>query len=361
MDGSEVGPAPTGRTGVASAAVGSGVFGDVVVSIEVGDALALHADVLVLKHAQALYGVDRAFILSLRSPAAQAVEAQLPAPGDFVLCQTDGATAAPAVLFLGTPPLHAFGYTEIRDFGRRSLSVTAQQLQRARHVALTVHGPGFGLDEEESFESLVAGLVEAIRSDARPALLEQVTIVERDPGRAERLEQVMDRLLPGGIVGPPRDHEVTDSSIGPSAEDVFENAGKASDEKGHVFVAMPFSPEFDDVFRYGIQSVVRSAGLLCERVDEASFSGEIMARIRDRIRTAVLVIADLSMANPNVYLEVGFAWGCDVPTILLVGNPEDLKFDTMGYRCLFYSSIHELETKLTKDLPAILGPATNST
>lgn len=76
--------------------------------------------------------------------------------------------------------------------------------------------------------------------------------------------------------------------------------------------------------------------------------------------SANLVVADLSAANPNVYLEVGYAWGCGKPTILTVRQTEDLKFDVRGQRCLVYKSIKALEDLLPKGL-ANLGPQSLTT
>jgi len=75
-----------------------------------------------------------------------------------------------------------------------------------------------------------------------------------------------------------------------------------------------------------------------------------MEWVRTRISSANLVIADLTSANPNVYLEVGYAWGRGVPTVLLVKNSTDLKFDVRGQRSIVYSSIKDLEQKLANEL-----------
>jgi hypothetical protein len=56
------------------------------------------------------------------------------------------------------------------------------------------------------------------------------------------------------------------------------------------------------------------------------------------------------MANPNVYLEVGYAWGRGRQTILLVRDIKELKFDVAGYRCLVYKNIRDLETQLSREL-----------
>ena len=58
--------------------------------------------------------------------------------------------------------------------------------------------------------------------------------------------------------------------------------------------------------------------------------GHILDRIKLRIETATLVIADLTGANANVYLEVGYAWGKNRPTLLLAKVGDELKFDVRG-------------------------------
>ena len=113
---------------------------------------------------------------------------------------------------------------------------------------------------------------------------------------------------------------------------------------------MPFKSEMDDTYHYGIQGAVRDSGFLCERADLSSFVGDVMQWVQNRIRTATLVVADLTGANPNVYLEVGYAWGCGIPVVLIINDAEALKFDVRGQRCLVYRSIRELEEALRAEL-----------
>jgi nucleoside 2-deoxyribosyltransferase len=79
-----------------------------------------------------------------------------------------------------------------------------------------------------------------------------------------------------------------------------------------------------------------------------------MEWVRQRIESAALVVADLTTANPNVYLEVGYAWGRGLPTVLLCKDTADLKFDVRGQRCLIYKSIRQLEVSLTRELTTLL-------
>jgi hypothetical protein len=51
---------------------------------------------------------------------------------------------------------------------------------------------------------------------------------------------------------------------------------------------------------YGVdEAVVRTLGL-----DEISFTGDVVLRMKQRIGAARIVVADLTDANPNVYLEL---------------------------------------------------------
>ena len=315
------------------------------VSIQTDDALRFRADVLVLKHAQALYGVDGAVYERLAEAGAKL---RLPKVGSHLAIQSKSALGVDRVLFLGVEPLSEFGYGEIREFGRRAMSSLATYRHAARHVALTIHGPGYGLDETESFESELAGVIEAIAQNDYPDDLQEITFVERDRNRSTRLSTVLSRLLPSGDLN--RTGRGPLSGLDQPAKQALRTAGYGSASKPRVFVAMPFADEMSDVFHYGIQGAVNSAGILAERADLSSFTGDVMEWVRTRISSANLVIADLTSANPNVYLEVGYAWGRGVPTVLLVKSSTDLKFDVRGQRSIVYSSIKDLEQKLANEL-----------
>lgn len=128
-----------------------------------------------------------------------------------------------------------------------------------------------------------------------------------------------------------------------------------SEKKPHIFIAMPFREDMDDIYYYGIQPSVHSVGYLCERVDLTTFTGDILEQIKSRIESAELVIADLTGANPNVYLEVGYAWGKSLPTILLAKDGEEPKFDVRGQRCIIYKRILDLEKALKQELKGLLA------
>jgi hypothetical protein len=319
------------------------------ISVSPGDAFKSDVDVLVLKYAQNLHGVER---VAFERLAEIGINLSLPKLGDCTLQKSLGSMNPRSVLFVGVKPLRKFTYSEIRDFARNALTFLAKRAPDTRSIALTIHGPGYGLDEIEAFDSELAGIVEAVAKGDLPSNLESIAFVEFAPGRAQRLAHSLQKLLPNGLISIGEEKAI--NGLEDQAQNTLRTAGYGSSSKPHVFVAMPFVPEMDDVFHYGIQGAVNAAGLLCERADLSAFTGDVVNWVKQRISSATLVVADLSSANPNVYLEVGYAWGCQVPTVLLARDANDLKFDARGQRCLLYKSIKNLEELLGNELRGVL-------
>lgn len=310
-------------------------------TIESTDVADFACDVLVLKYAQAFYGADAIVAATLEQARHGQIEIS-PGPGDHILIPSEGAIAADNVLFVGVVPLLHFEYSEIRDFATRALTILSEKSPDTRHVAMTIHGVNTGLDEREAFLAQLGGIMDA---EKKGVSVERVSIVERQGGRAARLKAILRETWPQS--------QTPTTTTKPARQSQRITAGASSRSKPHVFVAMPFSKDLEDVYVFGIQGPVNTAGYLCERVDMTTFTGDILDRIKSRIETATLVIADLTGANANVYLEVGYAWGKNRPTLLLAKKEDDLKFDVRGQRCIVYKNIVDLSKKLQVDLAAL--------
>ncbi len=320
---------------------------EIKLNIVEGNAFIVKGDVLVLKYAQALYGLDEDVVGELMDFEPD-IASRLPAPSEYYFTDSNQVTNAKKLLFVGAPVLRNFRYREIREFSRKALSFLAVEAPDAKKILMTIHGANYGLDEIEAFESLLAGLVDSINENDYPASLQEIIFVEHSLGRAERLGAFLENIFPtrsiltrptGGI-----------EKLKEETTEILRSAGYASESKKKIFVAMPFADEFEDVFFFGIQGAVKNAGFLCERADSESFTGDIMDWVKTRIENSVLTIADLTGANPNVYLEVGYAWGKGKDTILLVRDSDELKFDVQGQRCLVYKNIKGLMEKLENEL-----------
>ncbi len=319
------------------------------IAVECSDIVDYACDVVVLKYAQAFYGADLAVASRIVEDYKQSIA---PPVGEHVLLPSKGKIAARQALFIGVPSLYQFDYDGIRKFAGQAMQILAEEMPSAKHVAMTMHGINYGLDETECFLAEIAGLLDAFRSRSAPPFLQQVTVIERGQNRAMRLQQVLKEQLPAEFTteSATMTYRGEKSARPPSR---IEAAGLQSNAKSHIFIAMPFSDAMEDTYVFGIQGPVHAAGYLCERVDFSTFTGDILARIKSRIETASLVIADLTGANPNVYLEVGYAWGKARPTLLIAKTGDELKFDVQGQRCLIYKKIRDLAQKLETDLAAL--------
>lgn len=321
----------------------------VTVDIVQGDVLTYSCDLLVMKYAQASYGADRAVV-----GAAGIRQDLLPAVGhEWRVSRPHGLNYG-NLLFLGVSPIAKFGYIDIREFSRRALAVAAGIRPPVREIAMTMHGIGFGLDETSAFASQIAGIANGLDSGAFPRGLTAITIVEREGNRVARLRKMLAGLLrPAERVAharPPHGNVGIDDA----RSQRISSAGEESAARSHAFVAIPFSDAFEDIFEFGIKPAVHAVRLNCHRMDEIPFTGDVIPLMRDRIASAKIVVADVSEANPNVYLEIGYAWGVEVPCVLVCNKNTELKFDVHGQRCLFYGSIKDLQGKLSKELTALV-------
>jgi hypothetical protein len=328
-------------------------------SIELGDMTSFKADVLALKYAQMFLGTDK-IVADLLNQVGTPIDKLRPDVDDYCYVPTQNCIQARYALFVGVPVLLHFNYQRIQEFAARVLHVLAFTAPATKHLAMTVHGAGFGLDEIEAFLAQFRGYLYGLQNKQYPTQLEKITIIDNNIERVRRLQQVFEaNFASADFITKIKDrwaYRIDKQQLNGNSEGnqqhnrIGAKRGMESDAKPHVFVAMPFKKDMDDVFYYGIQQPVRDVGFICERVDQEAFIGDILEQVKLKIETATVVIAELSGANPNVYLEVGYAWGKGRPTILLIKDEEELRFDVRGQRCLKYNRIQDLEDCLKKEL-----------
>lgn len=302
------------------------------------------ADVLVLKYAQGHYGVSRV-VSDLLEDAGVSEAEMRPDEDDWAWVDGRMVLKFGHVLWMGVPELHDFGYDEIKKFSEDSLAVL--QERDVRSVVYTMHGAGYGLDEKAAVFSQMSGMLEALKSGNFPHALQEVYLVESHYNRFKIIRELLDDFfgkykVESGVYHLP----VCQTEDFP--EDRPDDLKQA-----HVFVAMPFDQEMSDVFYYGIQAPIHRHELLCERVDQDVFIGDILERIKEKIKSSLLVVADISGMNPNVYLEIGYAWGLQKPVVLVMREGGQMKFDVQGQRCVMYTTIRDLEEKLFEVLAGL--------
>jgi hypothetical protein len=321
------------------------------------------SDILLLKHASGFFGVDR-YIANLLIAADICTMEQLAvAPDNYIIINCNSVISPKRVLIIGTGPLASFGYSDMKRFAEKTLNILSEQKISVSRLTTTIHGAGYGLDAEESLLQLVLGFKTG-STLAKLPLIKEIIFVELEPRRAQLLTNALANLVSSQTQSLETDYPLIDKSqisiqdTSNKTNDIFSDFTAVKPglgpKKRHVFVAMPFSEDFEDIYEYGIYGPVRNCGLICEKTSESAYTGDILQRITERIETADFVVAELSGSRPNVYLEVGYAWGKGVPVIFIARNGEQLHFDVSRHRCIYYKSIRQLANDLEKLLRGLL-------
>jgi len=114
------------------------------------------------------------------------------------------------------------------------------------------------------------------------------------------------------------------------------------------FVIMPFGLkpfendskkyfDCDKVYRIIIKRAVENAGLEAIRADEKTGSHIIHSDMFKELRDRTVVLADLSLNNPNVYYELGIRHALSpAGTVLICREGTELPFDVRLSRVVFY-------------------------
>lgn len=261
-------------------------------------------------------------------------------------------------LLVDAPAGVGFGYPQVRAYAGSVVAALVVHHPKASCAALALPGPDHGLDESACMEYLLLGLVDALAVSSA-ATLQEIVLIEPLSSRRKLLVAKLHQLFPNAFTAP---HWVLDyfpaSGTAPRVPAPFEQQLTIQDTLT-AFIAMPFAKgAMTDVFRYGIQAPAQRCRFRAERLDFEHYTGSIVDEIKDRIQRAHLVIADVTGANPNVFLEIGYAWGKGRPTLLLRGigdmaPPESAvmpPFDVAGDNRIDYDSIASLDEQLSEKL-----------
>jgi hypothetical protein len=139
-------------------------------------------------------------------------------------------------------------------------------------------------------------------------------------------------------------------------------------KRGTGFVLIPHNDEFNGIYRNVIRPAMEANALETVKADDIYTPGQILAQVWERIRTAEVIVADVSTVNPNVIHELGLCYGLHRCPILLVRDPSELPFNVRNLRYIQYEDTAEgamrLKETLTESIRAFLhqvrGPSTRT-
>jgi hypothetical protein len=128
------------------------------------------------------------------------------------------------------------------------------------------------------------------------------------------------------------------------------------------FVIQPFDggafdARYDDVF----VPAVKEAGLEPYRVDRDPKASIPIQEIETQIRNSRICLADISLDNPNIWFELGFAIAAEKDVVLVCSDHRQTKFpfdvqhrNIISYKTTSPRDFEELGRKVTARLSALL-------
>lgn len=103
------------------------------------------------------------------------------------------------------------------------------------------------------------------------------------------------------------------------------------------FVMQPFAGHLGSYYESIFKPAIKQAGLRPIRADDEIFAtGKVMDQIWRGIRSASVLVAELTSKNPNVFYELGLAHALEKPVVLISSNQDDVPFDLRHIRVILY-------------------------
>nr|DAZ04930.1 MAG TPA: CMP/hydroxymethyl CMP hydrolase [Caudoviricetes sp.] len=100
----------------------------------------------------------------------------------------------------------------------------------------------------------------------------------------------------------------------------------------------PTRERADNVYKYLIAPVCEELGYKPVRVDHVNAVDNINTTIINYLKTAPMVIADMTDHNPNAFYELGFRQALELPLVPIIKVGGNLPFDVMTTRTVFYDT-----------------------
>jgi len=122
---------------------------------------------------------------------------------------------------------------------------------------------------------------------------------------------------------------------------------------------MEYREPFDTFYREVIKPQAEKLYKVV-RIDEKSGPGVIFQDMQRETGQSDVVIAEITLANPNVFYELGYAQALGKPTILLAQRGGKLPFDIASYRVVFYDESIGGKSRVEEDLASHLDVISQS-
>ncbi len=118
-----------------------------------------------------------------------------------------------------------------------------------------------------------------------------------------------------------------------------------------AFVIMALGPAQQGIYDAVIKPTFNEdLGWTCQRIDELPGAGNLVCQMVQLIAAATLVVADLTLLQPEVLYELGIAHALGNNVLTLIRKGEVIPFDLRSYRTIEYEDTAAGARRLTRDL-----------
>ena len=95
--------------------------------------------------------------------------------------------------------------------------------------------------------------------------------------------------------------------------------------------------------------IVKKNGIECSRSDKIVHNKNVMCvGVCQSLRSARLVIAEMTNQNPNVLYELGLCHGFEKEVVLLASSMDHIPFDLRSQQVVIYDNVITLRDRLSK-------------
>ena len=128
------------------------------------------------------------------------------------------------------------------------------------------------------------------------------------------------------------------------------NPDVQSESKQQVFVGIPFTPEFENVYEHAIKPALLATGLVSWKADEAFRNIDLMCKVCAGIQESGAAIIDISTWNANVLFELGLIYGLGKEAFIIKQKNAQVPVDLHGMIYVPYDNYNKLKEELIKYL-----------
>ena len=130
------------------------------------------------------------------------------------------------------------------------------------------------------------------------------------------------------------------------------------------FVIIPFNGQFNDIYQDVLTPAIEKAGYKPVRGDSVYGVRPVIEDIFYGIRSASVLVADVTDKNPNVNYELGVAHALNKPAVIISQSVDDIPFDYRHLRAILYNTqsvtwVAQLTDKIINTLNSVKNDAAN--